>query len=139
MEKICKICGKSFIASKYRLEFQIICSDPACQRRRQLENMKQWRKRNPHYFKQDSLRGEHWRQLYKKRIKRWRKEHPDYFKQYREKNKIVHKDYMREYMRRYRTKRRSIFLQQEQQAQQQAGLVQPPLITPDTHAASNGQ
>ena len=102
MEKNCNFCGKIFEPSKYRPNAQAICSDPSCQHKRQLENMKKWRRSNPHYFKQDELRGSYWRELYKRRIKKWRKEHVEYFKNYREKYKNRHKDYMREYMRRYR-------------------------------------
>jgi hypothetical protein len=70
--------------------------------------MKRWRRRNPHYFRQDEVRGAYWRELYKRRIKKWRREHPEYFRQYREKYKDRHKDYMREYMRRYRASRKIV-------------------------------
>lgn len=102
MEKICRICGKTFIPSKYRQETQGACSDPVCQHKRQLENMKRWRRQNPYYFKLDEIRGAYWRDMYRRRIKKWRKEHPEYFKSYREKYKDQHREYMREYMRRYR-------------------------------------
>lgn len=102
MMKVCELCGKEFTASKYRPNTQKICSDPECQRKRQLANMKTWRQRNPHYFKQDDTRNLYWRETYKSRIRKWRKEHPEYFKKYREKYKDRHTEYMREYMRRYR-------------------------------------
>ena len=102
MERVCKICGKIFSASKYRPLAQIICSESACQHKRQLENMKQWRLRNLHYFKQDEIRGIYWYEVCRRRIKRWRKEHPEYFVKYREKYKDRHREYMKEYMRRYR-------------------------------------
>jgi|GEM_PF-784354 len=108
MEKICVICSKTFSPSKYREQAQVVCSDPVCQHKRQLENMKKWRRDNPHYFKQDELRGAYWRNLYRRRIKRWRKDHREYFKNYRERYKDRHKDYMREYMRRYRNTKKSV-------------------------------
>ena len=107
-ERTCVLCGKIFSPSKYRPIAQQICSDPACQHKRQLENMKKWRRTNPHYFRQDEVRGVYWRELYKRRIRRWRKEHPEYFKKYREKYKSQHKEYMREYMRRYRNTRKRL-------------------------------
>jgi hypothetical protein len=111
MEKNCIICGKIFSPSKYRPAAQQVCSDPLCQHKRQLENMKKWRRGNPHYFRQDEIRGAYWRELYRRRIRRWRREHPEYFKRYRERYKAQHKEYMREYMRRYRsTKKRLLAL-----------------------------
>ena len=75
--------------------------------------MKRWRRGNPHYFKQDELRGSYWRELYKRRIRKWRKEDPEYFKAYREKYKDRHREYMREYMRRYRGSKK-VFLTDQQ-------------------------
>jgi len=116
MEKNCVICGKIFTPSKYRPAAQQVCSDPLCQHKRQLENMKKWRRGNPHYFRQDEIRGAYWRELYRRRIRRWRKEHPEYFKRYRERYKAQHKEYMREYMRRYRnTKKRLLALASDTQ------------------------
>ena len=101
-ERICVLCGKAFVPSKYRPATQRACSDPACQHARQLANMKRWRMSNPHYFRQDELRGAYWKDLSRRRIRKWRKAHPEYFKEYRERYKPQHRDYMREYMRRYR-------------------------------------
>ncbi len=124
MEKLCKLCGKSFISSKYRPERQGICSDPVCQHKRQLENMKTWRRNNPHYFKMDEIRGAYWQELYRRRIRKWGKAHPEYFRKYRERYKQRHKDYMREYMRRYRNERKKA-LMQAQNVQQQTDIAQP--------------
>ena len=112
MEKICKLCQRPFMSSKYRPQAQEICSDPVCQHTKHLENMKRWRRANPHYFKQDELRGAHWRELYRRRIRRWRKAHPEYFKKYRDKYKDRHREYMREYMRRYRHLRKRALMQE---------------------------
>jgi len=105
MNLICPLCGREFTPSKYRPNSQRICSDPLCQRSRQLGNMKKWRGENPHYFKMDETRSAHWIKVHKERIKKWRKKNPDYFKNYRKKYKDRHKNYMREYMRRYRLRR----------------------------------
>ena len=102
---ICPICQREFTPSKYRPNSQKFCSDVACQRQRQLGNMKQWRVSNPHYFKMDETRSPYWKRLYKQRIQKWRKNNPQYFKEYRQKYKERHRGYMREYMRRYRRKK----------------------------------
>ena len=125
------ICNKIFTPSKYRPEKQVTCSDVSCQHKRQLDNMKKWRKSNPHYFRQDEIRGAYWHDMYKRRIKKWRKENPDYFKNYRQKYKDRHREYMKEYMRRYRTlKKRSSLsgLTGVQAVQQVIQLPAPPEI-----------
>ncbi|OIO81134.1 MAG: hypothetical protein COW11_05670 [Candidatus Omnitrophica bacterium CG12_big_fil_rev_8_21_14_0_65_43_15] len=115
MEKNCVICNKIFTPTKYRPQAQEVCSDPVCQHKRQLENMKRWRRNNPHYFRQDEIRGVYWRELYRRRIRRWRKEHPEYFKKYRDRYKAQHREYMREYMRRYRNVKKRMLQQAEPQ------------------------
>jgi len=52
--------------------------------------MKKWREKHPDYFK------------------RWYKKHCNYFKQWRKRNREYLKEYKREYMRRYRNKKKHL-------------------------------
>ncbi|MBN3038961.1 MAG: hypothetical protein JW869_06070 [Candidatus Omnitrophica bacterium] len=98
--KICPICKRSFLASKYRKD-QKVCSRPGCQHRRQLENMATWREKNPGYFK-TSRHETSWAQLYRQRARSWRKKHKGKIRRYRKAHKEEQKEYMRMYMYRYR-------------------------------------
>ena len=99
---ICRICNREFTPNKYRLD-QKICSNPECQRQRQLQNMKDWRKNNPYYFIYGRYRVD-WKGDYKKHAKDWRMRHPEYMKRYAQEHKEDRRTYMREYMRWYRKK-----------------------------------
>lgn len=96
----CKICKNEFIPNKYHPNQQV-CSNLKCQRIRQIQNQREWRLRNPDYFK---CRGQEpsWikhRHIY---IKLWKNMHKDSLKEYSQKHKYKRREYMREYMRRYR-------------------------------------
>jgi hypothetical protein len=105
LEKKCKICGKAFIANKYRPN-QEVCSSLECQYQRQLYNMKEWRDDNPHYFKYKESQDKSWKQACRERSLEWRHKHKEYLQLYREANKERHRDYMRDYMREYRKKKK---------------------------------
>jgi hypothetical protein len=102
-EKKCEICGKAFIANKYRPN-QTVCSSLECQYQRQLTNMKSWRNANPNYFKYKESQDKSWKQACRERSLDWRRKHKEYLQLYREANKERHREYMREYMRKYRQK-----------------------------------
>lgn len=104
-EKICKICGKPFIPNKYRPN-QSICSSVECQYQRQLENMAEWRGRNPNYFKYKEAQDTSWKETCRQRSLDWRKKHKEYLKLYREAHKERHRNYMKNYMHEYRKKRK---------------------------------
>ncbi|MFH1996815.1 MAG: hypothetical protein ABIJ27_07490 [Candidatus Omnitrophota bacterium] len=109
-ERLCSICGKSFIPNKYRPN-QNVCSSLECQYQRQLNNMKRWREGNPNYFKYKESKDRSWKETCKQRSLEWRKKHLDYLKLYREEHRSRHRAYMREYMREYRKKKRADFQQ----------------------------
>ena len=96
----CKTCQNEFIPNKYHPQQQV-CSQPECQKTRQIQNEKEWRMRNPDYFKclgQESA----WRESRHRYSKLWKTTHKDYAQQYEENHKLQRREYMREYMRRYR-------------------------------------
>ena len=105
-EKLCKICGKTFIPNKYRPN-QEVCSSLECQYQRQLSNMKKWRDKNPNYFKYKESQDKSWKETCKQRSLDWRKKHLDYLKLYREEHRNRHRAYMREYMREYRKRKKA--------------------------------
>ena len=97
---ICKICQREFIPNKYRPQ-QKVCSEPECQRKRQFENVKDWQRRNPDYFKYgQSLPS--WKERHNLSSKRWRQKHVRHLKKYWKEHKEFRRLYMKEYMRRYR-------------------------------------
>jgi len=104
--KNCAICGKEFIPNKYRPN-QTICSSLECQYHRQLSNMKQWRGKNPDYFKCRESKDASWKATCRERSRRWREMHKEYLALYRQEHKAEHRKYMREYMRKYREKKES--------------------------------
>ena len=116
-ERKCKICGKAFVANKYRPNQQV-CSSLECQYRRQLENMKSWRVSNPNYFKYKESQDRSWKQACRERSLDWRKKHKEYLQLYREANKERHREYMREYMRKYRQKKKE---QEKRKKQEKSG------------------
>ncbi len=118
--RACKICGKSFTPNKYRPN-QNICSSIECQYQRQLDNMKEWRGRNPNYFKYKESHDSSWKQTCKQRSLDWRKKHMDYLKLYREEHRDRHREYMRDYMRNYRKKKKGEDVPGEGPAQDAGG------------------
>ena len=49
MLRECLICGKEFEANKYKPS-QKVCCEEGCQNRRQIHNMREWRRKNKGYF-----------------------------------------------------------------------------------------
>ena len=94
--KTCSICGESFEVNKYRPNQQV-CSKPECQHKRQIDNMRVWRKGNPEYFK-----GMY--PILKEKHKNWRKNNKEYLKKYRNAHKDRYREYMKIYMKEYRRK-----------------------------------
>ena len=78
--RICKICGKSFIPDKYH-PYQEVCSSSECQHQRQILNQRNWRLRNPDYFKYKEKKSI-WEKRRAQYLEEWRKNHRDYFKTY---------------------------------------------------------
>lgn len=96
----CKICQKEFIPSKYQPKQQI-CSQPECQKLRQIRNLRAWRLKNPDYFKSRGQDGA-WQGIRQRYNRLWRKSHKNYLKDYENAHKKQRREYMREYMRKYR-------------------------------------
>ena len=98
----CKICQKEFTPSKYRPNQQV-CSQAECQRVRQIQNGKDWRLKNPDYFKyldqEPAWKGK--RHFYNRL---WRSSHKEELKEYEREHSQERLKYMREYMRGYRKK-----------------------------------
>ena len=99
----CKICKNEFIPNKYHPQQQV-CSQPECQRVRQIQNEREWRIKNPNYFKclgQESA----WRENRHRYSRLWKAAHKEYLREYTHSNQQRRREYMREYMRRYRKTR----------------------------------
>lgn len=96
----CKICQKEFIPSKYRPN-QKVCSQPECQRLRQISNEREWRLRNPDYFKCLDQEAS-WKESRHRYSKLWRKTHAESLKNYEISHKEQRRQYMKEYMREQR-------------------------------------
>lgn len=116
--RTCPFCQSPFVPNKYAVR-QKVCSNPDCQRRRQLESMRQWRERNPNYFKYDESKGLEWLETQRQRSRVWRQKNPDKVRSYRKAHLEEYRNYMREYMRRYR-----------QQKKEQTPPPAPPAPTP---------
>jgi hypothetical protein len=84
-KKICKFCHREFIADKYH-PHQQVCSSPECQHKRQLENQRKWRLKNPDYFKYKEKKT-FWEKKRAQYLKIWRKIHRDYFRKYHRKRR----------------------------------------------------
>ena len=95
-EKKCSICGKLFTPGVRRPD-QYVCLSAACQRQRQLNNVKAWRVK-----KSTSQDSESWKEACRRKSSEWRKRHRAYLKLYREEHKGERSEYMKEYMRQYR-------------------------------------
>jgi len=100
---LCRICQKEFTPNKYRPQ-QKVCFQPECQRQRQLENERQWRLKNPDYFKSLGQQGA-WQENRHRYSKLWKARHKDHLKEYKNGHKEQRQEYMKEYMRRYRAAR----------------------------------
>jgi recombinational DNA repair protein (RecF pathway) len=79
----CIYCGTAFAPNKYSPK-QKVCSNTECQKKRQLESMRVWRKNHPNYFKYDESK-----------VRSYRQAHSDEYRAY-----------MRQYMRQYRQRQR---------------------------------
>ena len=102
--RVCVYCGVSFDPNKYSPR-QKVCSDPACQKKRQLDSMKLWREKYPNYFKYDESKGPGWIDRQRLRSKTWREKNPDKVREYRAAHQKEYREYMREYMKQYRVKK----------------------------------
>ena len=96
----CKICNKEFKPNKYHPN-QRVCPDSVCQHKRQIQNIRQWRAKNPEYFKCRD-QEEFWRKNRRNYSRSWRMAHKDYLREYSRSHREERREYMREYMRRYR-------------------------------------
>ncbi len=104
--RTCIYCQATFAPNKYSPR-QKVCSSPACQKKRQLSSMSEWRKRNPNYFKYDESKGMQWLENQRKRSKQWREKNPDKVRSYRQAHSQEYRTYMRDYMRRYRERKKT--------------------------------
>ena len=95
-EKKCAICAKAFVPGIRRPD-QSVCLSAECQKKRQLENMKQWRAK-----KAASQDSDKWKETCRQKSLEWRKKHQLYLKLYREEHKEDSSKYMKDYMRKYR-------------------------------------
>ena len=103
---VCIYCQKEFEPSKYRRTKQRACGDPACQKKRQRDNLVAWQDRNPLYYRIKRM-DSGWRAKARHRAKRWRTAHKDRIQAYRVATMGQYRVYMREYMRRYRAAQRA--------------------------------
>jgi len=70
-ERRCRYCQKLFQPSKYQPR-QMVCGDPACQRKRRTE-----------YHRQKIATDPEYREVCRDSPRKWRVRHPDYWKRYR--------------------------------------------------------
>ena len=103
--RTCLFCNAPFAANKYSPR-QKVCSSDECQKKRQLDSMRPWCKKNPNYFKYDESKGLEWLELQRKRSKLWRDKNPEKVRSYRVSHSQEYREYMRSYMRQYRQKRK---------------------------------
>lgn len=101
----CIYCNAAFAPNKYS-PGQKVCSNADCQKKRQLESMRVWRKNNPNYFKYDESKGMQWLENQRRRSKLWRDKNPDKVRSYRSAHSQEYREYMREYMRQYRLQKK---------------------------------
>ena len=100
-QRSCLYCNAVFTPNKYSPR-QKVCSNPECQKKRQMDSMKVWRDKNPNYFKYDESKEPGWIETQRKRSKQWREKNPDKVRAYRQAHSEEYRNYMREYMRKYR-------------------------------------
>ena len=103
--RLCLFCNTAFTPNKYSPR-QKVCAAAECQKKRQLDSMKVWRKKNPNYFKYDESKGAEWLQTQRQRSKLWRDKNPNKVKSYRLAHSQEYRQYMRSYMRQYRQKQK---------------------------------
>lgn len=70
-ERRCRYCQKLFQPSKYQ-PCQMVCGDPACQRKRRTD-----------YHRQKIATDPEYREVCRDSPRKWRARHPDYWKRYR--------------------------------------------------------
>ena len=104
--RICAYCNNPFTPNKYSSR-QKVCSNPACQKKRQLDSMRLWREKYPNYFKYDESKGPEWVAQQRRRSKLWREKNLDKVRPYRAAHIQEYRQYMREYMKRYRVRRKA--------------------------------
>ena len=102
----CNICQNEFIPNKYR-PHQEVCSQPECQKIRQVQNEREWRLKNPDYFKCFEHESA-WRKNRQRYNALWKSTHKSSLKNYEESHREQRREYMREYMRRYRQKQATL-------------------------------
>ncbi len=100
-EKKCVICGKLFTPDIHR-PGQYVCLSPECQKKRQLNNVKEWRAK-----KAVSSDSNSWKESCRRKSSEWRRRHRAYLKLYREEHKEKRSEYMKEYMRQYRKRNKA--------------------------------
>ena len=118
--RVCIYCGISFAPNKYAPR-QKVCSNPACQKKRQLESMRLWREKYPNYFKYDESKGPEWVSQQRRRSKIWREKNPEKVLLYRSAHLKEYREYMREYMRKYRVKKSQADTQKPDEGNQITG------------------
>ena len=94
---LCRICQNEFQPNKYRPQQQV-CSKLECQKARQIQNLRDWRLKNPAYFKsldQDTS----WRESRYRYSRLWKATHKEYLQEYEKSHNDQRKEYMRDYMR----------------------------------------
>jgi len=123
----CRYCGRPFEKNKYSPR-QRVCSHPECQHTRQIDSMREWRKKHPNYFRYDESKGEEWLRTQRERSRVWRQRNPDKIRAYRQTHLQEYRSYMRDYMRRYREKKKSDTSQPETSFQ--AGMTHMPETPP---------
>lgn len=96
----CKICQNEFIPNKYH-PLQQVCARPECRRIRQIQSLREWRIKNPTYFKYLEQETP-WRQARHRYNQLWRARHKEDLKEYAQSHKEQRREYMRGYMRRRR-------------------------------------
>lgn len=97
---LCKICHGEFVPNKYH-PGQQVCLNPQCQKARQIQNLSEWRRKNPDYFKCIGQEPA-WQEKRRMYNKLWKNTNKDYVKTYEETHREQRREYMREYMRRLR-------------------------------------
>ncbi len=104
--RTCQYCHTSFTPNKYSPR-QTVCSNPECQKKRQLDSMRSWRAKNPNYFKYDESKGFQWLEAQRKRSREWRQRNPEKVRAYRQAHGEEYRQYMRAYMQKYRDRKKT--------------------------------
>jgi len=80
LNRRCKFCGQYFRPHPRLGDKQKSCQKQGCQKKRQWENLRSWRQRNPDYF-----RGRY------SELKSWREQNPGYQRQWRARQSEIQK------------------------------------------------